>query len=102
MQPAVPVPTHRPLAAQASPAVHAFPSLQVAPTLIVCVQPVAGLHASAVHTFESSQLGGAPPVHTPLASQASPVVHAFPSLQLWPTFGTCVQPVAWLQPSVVH
>jgi len=101
-QPAVPVPTHSPLAAQASPAVQVLPSLQLAPVSGACVQPEAGAQPSVVHAFESSQFGGAPPVQAPLASQVSPVVQALPSLQLTPGAGTCVQPVPWLQPSVVH
>jgi len=32
----------------------------------VCVQPLAGLQASVVHTLLSSQLGGVPGMHTPL------------------------------------
>jgi hypothetical protein len=65
--------------AQVSPVVHALPSLQAA-VLLLCVQPVAGLQASSVHTLLSSQFVGPPGTHVPL-EQASPVVHAFPSEQ---------------------
>jgi hypothetical protein len=44
------------------------------------MQPVAGLHASVVHTLLSSQFNGAPAWHVP-PPQVSPVVQAFPSLQ---------------------
>ena len=63
---------------QVSPIVHAFPSLHER-ALLVCAHPVAGEHASVVHRFPSSQLSAAPPTHAP-PEQASPVVHAFPSL----------------------
>jgi hypothetical protein len=48
----------------ASPVVHALPSSHEA-VLFVCSQPVAGLQLSSVHGLPSSQLEGAPPVHTP-------------------------------------
>ena len=63
---------------QASPVVHAFPSLQGL-VLLMCVQPMVESHPSSVHTFPSSQLGGAPLTHAP-PEQTSPVVQAFPSL----------------------
>jgi hypothetical protein len=68
--------------------------------LFVCVQPLAGLQASVVHTLLSLQSGGGPPAQLPPA-QWSPVVHALPSSQGSLLF-TCVQPVAGLQASVVH
>src|SRR5438876_460892 len=64
---------------QVSPVVQAFPSLQGL-ELLVCVQPLAGVHPSVVQTLPSSQLGGAPPTQVP-PLQVSPVVQAFPSLQ---------------------
>jgi len=70
--------THTP-PEQTSPTVQALPSLHGA-VLLVWVQPKAGLQASFVHTLPSSQLGGAPPTHTPPA-QVSLVVQALPSLQ---------------------
>ncbi len=91
-------PTHTP-AAQASPVVHALPSLHGA-VLFACWQPEAGLHESVVHTFPSSQLGAGPPTHTP-PEQASPVVHALPSLHEPVTF-VCAQPVAGTHESAVH
>ena len=65
-------------------------------------QPVAGLQLSVVHAFESLQLRGVPGTHVPLW-QVSPPLHRFASAQDVP-FVTCVvvQPVAGLQPSVVH
>jgi hypothetical protein len=69
-------PTHFP-PAQASPVVHALPSSH-ASVLFECVHPVAGLQASVVHTFESSQFVAGPPTHFP-AVHMSPVVHALPS-----------------------
>ncbi len=70
-------PTHAPFE-QASFVVHAFASLHET-VLFACTQPVAGEHESSVHTLLSLQFGAAPPTQTP-AEQASPVVHAFPSL----------------------
>jgi len=61
-----------------SPTVQALPSLQ-GTVLLVCRQPRAASQVSFVHTFESSQLGAAPPRQVP-ALQVSFVVHAFPSL----------------------
>lgn len=65
--------------AHVSPVVQALPSSQGA-VLLVCVQPVAGLQASSVHTLPSSQLGAGPPRQVP-AEQVSLVVQALPSLQ---------------------
>jgi hypothetical protein len=91
-------PTQKPLA-QVSPVVHASPSLH-GDVLFVCVQPVAGLQPSFVHTFASSQFGAGPPTQAPPA-HVSPVVHASPSLHDEVLF-ECVQPVAGLQPSSVQ
>ena len=66
-------------AAQVSVCVQAFPSLQGA-ALLAWTQPLAGLQKSSVHGFPSSQSRGGPPTQTP-PLQASPVVHALPSLQ---------------------
>jgi hypothetical protein len=63
---------------QVSLVVHAFPSLQGL-ELFAWMQPVAGLQESFVQLLPSLQLSGGPPVHAP-PKQASPVVHAFPSL----------------------
>jgi hypothetical protein len=51
--------------------------------LAMCTQPALVLHTSSVHGLWSSQFGAAPPTHVPSA-QASPVVHALPSLQTAP------------------
>jgi hypothetical protein len=64
---------------QVSPVVHALPSLHEL-VLLACTQPDAGLHESFVHTLPSLQFGAGPPTQTP-PEQASPVVHALPSLQ---------------------
>jgi hypothetical protein len=84
---------------QVSPVVQALPSLQLA-VLLVWVQPVAGLQASLVQGFESSQLGAAPPTQAP-PEQVSPVVQALPSLHDAVLF-VCTHPVAGLQESSVH
>jgi hypothetical protein len=91
-------PTHVP-PLHASLVVQALPSLQGA-VLLVCVQPVAGLHESSVHRLPSSQLGPAPPTQAP-PEQASPVVQALPSSQAAVLFAW-VQPVAGLQASSVQ
>jgi hypothetical protein len=85
--------------AQASPVVHAFPSLQ-ATVLFVCVQPVAGLHPSVVQTFASLQLRDPAPEQVPPA-HVSPVVQAFPSLHDRVLF-VCTHPLAGLHVSSVH
>src|SRR5262249_18941489 len=79
--------------------VQALPSLQGA-VLLVCTHPVAGLHESSVQGLPSSQLGAAPPTHTP-PLQVSLVVHALPSSH-GPVLFTCLQPVAGSQESVVQ
>ena len=58
---------------QASLVVHALPSEQGS-VLFAWAHPVAGLHASVVHPFASSQLSGAPPTQAPF-EQASFSVH---------------------------
>src|SRR5262249_11991147 len=72
------VPLHVPLA-HTSPVVQTLPSLQDA-ALFVWKQPLAGLQASSVQGFASSQPMGAPGTQTPLVHM-SPVVQALPSLQ---------------------
>ena len=49
----------------------------------MCVQPVAGLQASSVHTLPSSQLVGEPGEHDKPV-QESPAVQRFPSSQAVP------------------
>jgi hypothetical protein len=82
-----------------SPVVQAFPSLHML-TLLVWTHPVAGLHASSVHGFPSSQFCAGPPLHVPLP-QVSPVVQTLPSSQGAVLF-VKTHPVAGLQLSVVH
>src|SRR5438128_1908610 len=98
-------PAHTP-PLQVSPVVHAFASLHADPScraertqpaaeaselvvqalpsvhgeaLLAWTQPVVVLHESLVQALLSSQLGAAPPTHTP-PLQVSLVVQAFPSL----------------------
>jgi len=85
--------------AQVSFVVHALPSLQGF-ELLVCVQPLLGLHPSVVQTLPSSQFGAGPPTQLPPV-HVSFVVHALLSLHGLLLF-TCVQPLAGLQPSVVQ
>src|SRR5262249_61892295 len=59
-----------------------------------------GTQLSSVHTFPSSQLGGAPPTQLPPA-HVSFVVQALLSLQGAVLF-VCAQPVAGTQLSAVH
>src|SRR6266849_2885098 len=91
-------PTHAP-AAQVSLVVQAFPSLQGA-VLLMCTQPVAGLHESSVLSFLSLQLGAGPPTHVPPA-QVSFVVQAFPSSQE-AVLLVCVHPLAGSHASSVQ
>jgi hypothetical protein len=66
--------------AQTSPVVHGLLSSQ-AFVLLACTHwPVAGLHVSSVHTLLSLQLTAVPEHEPP--EQTSPVVQAFPSLQV--------------------
>jgi len=73
-----PAPTHAP-PAQVSVIVHAFWSSQDA-ALNVWAQPVAGSHESSVQGLPSSQSFAGPGAQA-LSAQASPTVHASPSLQ---------------------
>src|SRR5262249_28798233 len=84
---------------QVSLVVQALPSSHGA-VLFACVQPLAALQESVVHTLLSLQSGGGPPAQLPPA-QWSPVVHALPSSQgavllVW------TQPVGGVQQRVVH
>src|SRR5262249_36817067 len=81
---------------QVSLVVQALPSSHGA-VLFACVQPLAALQESVVHTLLSLQSGGGPPAQLPPA-QWSPVVHALPSSQGSLLF-TCVQPLAGLHAS---
>ena len=84
---------HRSLTVQALPSLHTF-------VLFTCVQPVAGLQPSVVQPLPSSQLTAAPGTHCP-PLHVSLWVQALPSSQGSVLF-VCVQPLAGLQPSVVH
>jgi hypothetical protein len=68
--------------------------------LLVLTQPVCVSQLSSVQTLLSLQSGGAPPTQAPLL-QVSLVVQALLSSHGSLLF-TCVQPLAGLQPSVVH
>lgn len=70
-------PTHTP-PEQTSLTVQALPSSH-GPERLTYSQPVAGLHASPVQTFPSSQFSDEPLTQTPPA-QVSPDVQALPSL----------------------
>jgi hypothetical protein len=72
-------PTHAPLL-QASPTVHALPSLQPLVVAPLAVQPLPGAQPSRVQPLPSSQTVGVAPPHSP-ATHVSPVVHALPSSQ---------------------
>jgi hypothetical protein len=80
--------------------VHALPSSQAAPEF-VNTQPVAGLQVSVVQVMPSLQTSGVPATHAPPA-QASPVVHAFPSVQGFVLFAKTHVSVVALHVSVVH
>jgi hypothetical protein len=84
-------PTHT-LFEQASFVVHASLSLQGS-VFAVKVQPVAGTHASVVHTLLSLQVTVPVGEQAP-ARQRSPLVQALPSLHAFALLFTCVQPVA--------
>ncbi len=87
---------------QLSFSVHALLSLQVPEFFGVCTHPVAGLQLSSVQALLSSQLSGVVPGLQVPFSQTSPVVQAFPSLQVT-EFGVKTQfPVIGSQESVVQ
>ena len=86
---------------QVSPVVQALPSSHGKPLdVLVCTQPVPGVHESVVQTLPSSQFGAGPPTQVP-PEQVSLVVQALPSLQ-GAVLLVCVQPVEGLQASVVQ
>jgi hypothetical protein len=84
---------------QASPVVHALPSLHAA-VLLVWMHPDVGLQESSVHGLLSLQLSAVPAWQVP-PPQTSPVVQAFPSLHGSVLF-VWTHPVDGLQVSVVH
>ena len=86
-------PTQVSLTVQASPSLHAA-------ELLVCVQPLVGLHASSVQGFPSLQLGGGPPTHAP-PTQVSLVVQRLPSSH-GAVLLVCTQPVIALHESSVQ
>src|SRR5437870_4052163 len=92
------LPTHAP-ASHTSPVVQTSPSSQ-GPAWGVCVQPLAGSHASSVHGLPSSQPRGPWPAQVP-SVQVSSVVQASPSSQ-GPVFRVCPQPVRESHVSSVH
>ena len=91
---------HTPAEQEACVAQVSFGGQVVPSATFEVVQPVAGLQASVVHGFRSSQALAAPPRHTPFL-QASATVQAFPSSQMATLVGL-EQPVASLQTSSVH
>jgi hypothetical protein len=95
---------HEPVPLQISLPLHALPSEHAVPAdTAVCVTPVAGSHASAVHGLPSSTVGGAPAVQAPVALQSSAPLHAFPSEHAVPEeTAVCVTPVVGLHASVVQ
>src|SRR5262249_18604895 len=80
--------------------VQALPSLHAA-WLFTCRQPSCASQRSSVHGFPSSQLTSGPPMHWPFR-QKLVLVHALLSLQVSELLLGCTQPMAGLQPSVVH
>ena len=64
--------------------VHAFPSPQLTGSN---TQPVARSQLSLVQALLSAQVSAGPPMHAPVASHLSAVVHASPSLQVAPGVG---------------
>ena len=83
--------------AHASPVVHAFPSLHGS-VLFTCMQPLVGLQESSVQPSPSLQSSGGPPMHIP-PEQASPAVHAFPSLH-GEVLLVCTHTPPWQESSV--
>jgi hypothetical protein len=68
----------------------------------VVAHPVAGLQLSVVQTFPSLQTSGVPAAQVPLWQVSAPL-QTLPSAHAVPfATGVVVQPVAGLQPSVVH
>jgi hypothetical protein len=85
---------------QVSPVVQALPSSQ-AVVLLACTHPVAGLHESSVQALLSLQFGVPAPAWQLPPPHASPIVHAFPSSQVFVLLA-CTHPVAGAQESVVQ
>jgi hypothetical protein len=86
-------------AAQRSVVVQALPSSHGA-VLFVGSQPVAALHVSSVHGFESPQSSGGPPTQSPPLHRSA-VVHASLSEHGF-VLGVRTQPLAGAQLSVVQ
>jgi hypothetical protein len=86
---------------QASPSVHALPSLKVLVLSLVNKQPDVGLQESSVQGLLSLQTVGCPDVPTPFI-QASPVVQALPSLNVLVLSLVNIHPEVGLQESSVQ
>jgi hypothetical protein len=84
---------------QASPAVHALPSVHGS-LFSTLWQPASGSQKSSVQGFPSPQFGAPEPTHAPPAHW-SPSVHTFPSLHGF-VFGNPWHPADGLQKSSVH
>ena len=84
---------------QPSPLVQALPSSQL-PSVLACVQPLAGSQPSLVQGLPSSQPMLSPGAHTPSTHMSAPV-QALPSAQA-PLVWACTQPPLASQPSLVH
>src|SRR5512143_869407 len=92
--------THCPVAVSQESSVQTLLSSQ---TLATCWQPWTGSQLSVVQAFWSSQLSAPGVCVQPVAGLQASVVHTLSSLQATGTLiGVCVQPVAALQPSVVQ
>jgi hypothetical protein len=80
-----------------------FPSGQGLPfSTAVAEQPVAGAQLSVVHTFPSLQTSGAPAAQVPFWQVSAPLQRLVSAHDVPFATGVVVQPVAGLQPSVVH
>ncbi len=96
---AKPTPGVQPPSAQVSPTVHALLSLQAA-VLLTFLHPDAGSQLSSLHKLPSPQAAALPATHKP-PPQASPTVHALPSLH-GTSLLTCAHPSFPSQLSVVQ
>lgn len=93
---------HVPTMLHASAPLQTFMSAHDDPGIGVFEQPVIASHASAVHTFMSSQLS-VMPVHACVASHVSAPLHGLLSAHDVPGgSGAFTQPVAGAQLSIVH
>jgi hypothetical protein len=82
---------------------HTFVSRQGVPfSTAVAVQPVAATQLSLVHTFPSLQTSGLPAVQLPFWQVSAPLQRLESAHDVPFVTGVVVQPVAGLQPSVVH